>query len=308
MKENGGRLLDKIKRHYGRYIRSFFFLTIGAILAAYALEAFLIPNTILDGGVTGVSTILTKVTGVPLSFFILILNIPFVCVGYLNLGRGFLVRTVYSMLLFSVCLTLFNSFEPITDQMLLATVFGGALLGIGVGLVIHFGGCVDGTESVAIVISKKTPFSVGQVVLVFNLIIYTVAGLIFGFDRAMYSLLTYFITFRVIDFVSEGMEQAKAALIITDHGENLAAEIYKKLGRTVTFIQGNGLISGEKEVLYCVLTRIEIFELRHLVEEMDDSAFITILEVSEIIGDHIKSTQKIKKVKENVQKIESLEK
>ena len=145
-------------------------------------------------------------------------------------------------------------------------------------------------------------------VLVFNLIIYTVAGLIFGFDRAMYSLLTYFITFRVIDFVSEGMEQAKAALIITDHGENLAAEIYKKLGRTVTFIQGNGLISGEKEVLYCVLTRIEIFELRHLVEEMDDSAFITILEVSEIIGDHIKSTQKIKKVKENVQKIESLEK
>ena len=300
MKENGGRLLDKIKRHYGRYIRSFFFLTIGAILAAYALEAFLIPNTILDGGVTGVSTILTKVTWVPLSFFILILNIPFVCVGYLNLGRGFLVRTVYSMLLFSVCLTLFKSFEPITDQMLLATVFGGALLGIGVGLVIHFGGCVDGTESVAIVISKKSPFSVGQVVLVFNLIIYTVAGLIFGFDRAMYSLLTYFITFRVIDFVSEGMEQAKAALIITDHGENLAAEIYKRLGRTVTFIQGNGLISGEKEVLYCVLTRIEIFELRHLVEEMDDSAFVTILEVSEIIGEHIKSTQKINTVQENV--------
>lgn len=300
--------MDKIKKHYGRYFRSFFFLTIGVVLAAFALEAFLIPNTILDGGITGVSTILTKVTDVPLSFFILILNIPFVCIGYLNLGRGFLVRTVYSMLLFSACLTLFNSIDPITDQMLLATVFGGALLGIGVGLVIHFGGCVDGTESVAIVISKKTPFSVGQVVLVFNLIIYTVAGLIFGFDRAMYSLLTYFITFRVIDFVSEGMEQAKAALIITDHGENLAAEIYKKLGRTVTFIQGNGLISGEKEVLYCVLTRIEIFELRHLVEEMDDSAFITILEVSEIIGDHIKSTQKIKKVKENVQKIESLEK
>lgn len=292
--------MDKIKKHYGRYFRSFFFLTIGVVLAAFALEAFLIPNTILDGGVTGVSTILTKVTDVPLSFFILILNIPFVCIGYLNLGRGFLVRTVYSMLLFSACLTLFNSIDPITDQMLLATVFGGALLGIGVGLVIHFGGCVDGTESVAIVISKKTPFSVGQVVLVFNLIIYTVAGLIFGFDRAMYSLLTYFITFRVIDFVSEGMEQAKAALIITDHGENLAAEIYKRLGRTVTFIQGNGLISGEKEVLYCVLTRIEIFELRHLVEEMDDSAFVTILEVSEIIGEHIKSTQKINTVQENV--------
>src|SRR5699024_3180947 len=132
------------------------------------------------------------------------------------------------------------------EQMLLATVFGGILLGIGVGVVIHFGGCVDGTESVALVISKKTTLSVGQVVLIFNLIIYSIAGIIFGLDRAMYSLLTYFITFKVIDFVSEGTEQAKAALIITDHGTDMAKEIYKRLGRTVTTIRGKGLISGEK--------------------------------------------------------------
>ena len=124
--------------------------------------------------------------------------------------------------LFSLCLNLFHNVEPLTEQILLATVFGGVLLGVGVGLIIHFGGCV---ESVAIVISKKTSLSVGQVVLCFNLIIYTVAGFIFGLDRALYSLLTYFITFKVIDFVSEGLEQAKAALIVTSNGTALAEEI-----------------------------------------------------------------------------------
>ena len=163
------------------------------------------------------------------------------------------------------------------------------------GLVIHFGGCVDGTESVALVISKKTSLSVGQVVLIFNLIIYSVAGMIFGLDRAMYSLLTYFITFKVIDFVSEGLEQAKAALIVTEKGSDMADEIYKRLGRTVTKIKGKGLITGEKEVLYCVLTRLEVFELKKICNEMDQSSFITILEVSEIIGEHIKSTSKSKK-------------
>lgn len=272
-------------------------LTVGAIIAAYALESLLIPNTILDGGVTGISIIISKLFKIPVSILVLLLNIPFVYVGYKNLGRGFLIRAVYSMVLFSIFLSIFQYFIPITEQMLLATVFGGSLLGIGVGLVIHFGGCIDGTESVALVISKKTTLSVGQVVLIFNLVIYGVAGFIFGLDRAMYSLLTYFITFRVIDFISEGFEQAKAALIITEKGTDMAKEIYKRLGRTVTTIRGKGLISGEKEVLYCVLTRLEIYELRHIADEMDESAFITILDVSDIIGQHIKSTQHMQRKK-----------
>lgn len=285
--------LIKVKSQETRRLISFIMLTTGSIIAAYALESFLIPNTILDGGVTGISIIVSKITNLPVSLLVLILNIPFVYIGYKNLGRGFLIRAVYSMVLFSVSLSVFRYYEPLTEQMLLATVFGGILLGLGVGLVIHFGGCVDGTESVALVISKKTTLSVGQVVLVFNLVIYSVAGLIFGLDRAMYSLLTYFITFKVIDFVSEGFEQAKAALIITEKGTDMAKEIYKRLGRTVTTIRGKGLISGDKEVMYCVLTRMEIYELRHIVEEMDESAFITILEVSDIIGQHIKSTQNL---------------
>lgn len=272
---------------------SFIMLTIGAVLAAYSLESFLIPNTILDGGVTGISIIISKLTMLPVSVLVLLLNIPFVYLGFKNLGKGFLIRTIYSMVVFSFSLSIFQYFEALTSSMLLATVFGGILLGVGVGLVIHFGGCVDGTESIALIVSKKTSLSVGQVVLLFNLVIYAVAGFFFGLDRAMYSLLTYFITFKVIDFVSEGFEQVRAALIITNKGTDLSKEIYRRLGRTVTTIRGKGLISGEKEVLYCVLTRIEVYELKRIAEEMDESVFITILEVSDLIGQHIKSTQKI---------------
>lgn len=282
---------EKIYKEIINYIM----LTIGVMVAAFALETFLIPNTILDGGVTGISIIISRLSHIPLSILVLICNVPFIYVGYKNLGKSFLVRTIYSMILFSLMLHFFEVIAPVTDEILLATVFGGMILGAGVGLVIRSGGCVDGTESVAIVISKKTNLSVGQVVLIFNLIIYSTAGFLFGFDRAMYSLLTYFITFKVIDFVSEGLEQAKAALIITEKGTTLSKEIYKRLGRTTTTIKGKGLISGEKEVLYCVLTRIEIYELRKIVEAMDKSAFVVIQDVSDIIGTHIKSNKKIKK-------------
>ena len=168
-------------------------------MAALALELFLIPNTILDGGVTGIAILLHKIFHFPLSLLVIVLNIPFLFIGFKSLGKRFLFRTIYSMLCFALFIFFFEHIDPITEEILLATVFGGALLGIGVGLIIHFGGCIDGTESVAIVLNKKLHMSVGQIVLIFNLFIYTTAGFVFGLDRAMYSLLTYFITFKVID-------------------------------------------------------------------------------------------------------------
>ena len=289
--------MSRIKDRTTRDAVSFVLLMIGTIISAFALECSLIPNIILDGGVTGISIIIYKLFNLPVSLLVLILNIPFVYIGYKNLGKNFLYRTIFSMICFSLFLSVFDDFAPLVDDKLLATVFGGALYGLGVGIVIKFGGCVDGTESVAIVISKKTSFSVGQIVLIFNLVIFTIAGFIFGINRALYSLLTYFITSKVVDLVSTGLEQAKAALIITDKSNDLSREIYKRLGRTTTTIKGKGLISGEKEVLYCVLTRIEVYELKHIVEEMDESAFVSITDVSEIIGNHIKSTNKIKKLR-----------
>lgn len=291
--------MSKIKNKNLKFLLSFIMITIGSIFAAIALENFLLPNTVLDGGINGISIIFSKLFNLPLSVLVVVLNVPFMYIGYKHLGKAFLYRTLYAIVAFSLFLEVFHKFDAFTEEILLATVFGGMLLGVGVGIIIRFGGCIDGTESLAMVISKKTNFSVGQIVLCFNLIIYTVAGFIFGFDRAMYSLLTYVITFKVIDAVSEGLEQAKAALIVTEKGTKLSKEIYEKLGRTTTTIRGKGLISGEKEVLYCVLTRIEIFELRHIVDKMDESAFVTILEVSEIIGEHIKSSNKIKDFFEN---------
>ena len=284
----------KIKNRYLITILSYLLIAMAATLAAYSLDTFLIPNTILDGGVTGISIIISKITAVPLSLLIILINIPFVYIGYRNLGKSFLIRTIYSMVIFSLALNYFENFHEVTDEILLATIFGGVLLGISVGLIIRLGACIDGTESVALVISKKTSLSVGQIVMVFNFIIYGVAALIFGIDRALYSVLTYFITYRVIDIVAEGLEQAKAALIVTEKGTDMATEIYKRLGRTVTSINGHGLLSGEKEIMYCVLTRIEVFELKKIAEAMDESAFITILDVSDIIGNHIKSNQRLK--------------
>ncbi|MBU5337414.1 YitT family protein [Intestinibacter bartlettii] len=267
---------------------SFLLITIGASFAAIALEIFLVPNNIIDGGIIGISIMISYITKIKLSILTFVLNIPFLILGYKQLGKSFLIKAAYAMLVFSLLLEEFKPVPELTNDILLATVFGGLLLGIGVGFVIKFGACLDGTEVVAILINKKTSFSVGQVVMFLNFFIYGTAGFLFGWDRALYSILTYFITFKIIDMVSEGFEQAKAAMIITNHGEEIANSIYKHLGRTVTMLEGEGLISGKKVVLYAVVTRIEIPELKRIVAADDYSAFVTITDVNEIVGKHIK--------------------
>ena len=267
---------------------SFLLITLGATLAALALEIFLVPNNIIDGGIIGISIMISYITKVKLSILTFVLNIPFLILGYKQLGKSFLIKAAYAMLVFSILIEQFKPVPELTNDILLATVFGGLLLGIGVGFVIKFGACLHGTEVVAILINKKTSFSVGQVVMFLNFFIYSTSGLLFGWDRALYSILTYFITFKIIDMVSEGFEQAKAAMIITNHGEEIANSIYKHLGRTVTMLEGEGLISGKKVVLYAVVTRIEIPELKRIVAADDYSAFVTITDVNEIVGKHIK--------------------
>ena len=262
---------------------SFLLITLGATLAALALEIFLVPNNIIDGGIIGISIMISYITKVKLSILTFVLNIPFLILGYKQLGKSFLIKAAYAMLVFSILLEQFKPVPELTNDILLATVFG-----IGVCFVIKFGACLDGTEVVAILINKKTSFSVGQVVMFLNFFIYSTSGLLFGWDRALYSILTYFITFKIIDMVSEGFEQAKAAMIITNHGEEIANSIYKHLGRTVTMLEGEGLISGKKVVLYAVVTRIEIPELKRIVAADDYSAFVTITDVNEIVGKHIK--------------------
>lgn len=272
---------------------SLIFITIGAVMAAVSLELILIPNSMIDGGMNGVSIILNTLFGGSLGLIIFVINLPFLILGYKQLGKRFVFKAGYGMILFSILLEVFGSYEPIIDDTLLATVYGGVLLGVGCGLIIKKGGCLDGTEIIAILINRKKSISVGQVVFAFNVIIYGIAIFIFGAERALYSLLTYFISYKVIDMVSDGFNSAKAAFIITDDGKEIADAILKKLGRTVTVLAGEGIIShGDKRVLYTVITRFEVPMLKDILDETDESSFVTVFDVSEIIGNHIKSTPK----------------
>lgn len=274
---------------FKQWIVPLFMITVGAVVAAFALEEFLVPFTILDGGVVGISMIISQLSGIPLGVLTIVLNIPFMIVGFKRLGIRFLIKAIYAMAVFSSFLGVFEDMKEVTNQEILVVVFGGVLLGVGVGLILRYGGCLDGTEIVAMLLSHHMEFSVGQIVLFFNIIIYTFAGFKFGPDRALYSLLTYFITSKIIDIVENGMEQGKSVMIITDHGKDIADKIYSQLGRTCTQMEGKGMVSnGKKTVLYCVITRVEVPAIKKIINDADVSAFMTISDVSEIVGNHIK--------------------
>ncbi len=271
-------------------IISFLSLTAGAILAAFSLEEFLVPCKIFDGGITGVSMILSHFTHIQLAVLLIVINIPFFIIGWQKIGHVFVLKAIYAITLFSIMSAVFEPMEDVTYQMLLAVTFGGVLLGIGVGLVIRGGGVLDGTEIVAILINRKWGISVGKVILFFNAIIYSVAGIAFGINQGMYSFLMYIVTSRIIDMVEVGLDSAKSVMIVTDDGRELADQILKRLGRTVTFMEGTGHVSKDsKDVLYCVITRAEIFEFRRIIAESRGSTFTTVSDVSEVIGNHIKS-------------------
>ena len=268
---------------------SLILITLGAVMSAAALKLILIPNSMIDGGMNGISIILNTIFKWPLGLTLFIVNLPFLILGYKILGKKFIFKAGYGMILFSVLLEVFNNYTPLIEDTLLATVYGGILLGVGCGLIIKEGGCLDGTEIIAIIVNRKKSLSVGMVVLGFNVVIYGIAIFVLGIDRALYSLLTYFVSYKVIDMVADGLNSAKAAFIITDDGKIIADEILKKLGRTVTVLSGEGIMShGDKRVLYTVITRFEVSLLKDILNEVDESSFVTIFDVSEIIGNHIK--------------------
>lgn len=266
-------------------VKEFFFLFLGTILAAVALEFILIPNRIIDGGVVGISIIAGHLMNMPVSLFTFVLNIPFLFFGYKQIGRTFVVKSLFAITSLSVWLTFLGGKFLFTEDVFLASVFGGMLLGIGVGTVIRFGGSLDGTEMVAIVVDKKTTFSVGQIVMFFNLFILSSAGLVFSPDRAMYSLVTYFIAYKFMDMIVDGFEKEKAILIITDKGDEVGEAITARLGRGVTFMDGKGGYSkGEKQILYSVITRLEIAKLKDIIKSLDENAFVAVSDVSDVVG------------------------
>jgi len=257
-----------------------FFMILGSILAAMGLEIFLIPNNIIDGGITGISIMASHLTSIQLGAFIVIFNLPFVFIGYRQIGKTFALSTIFSVICFSICVTLLHTVPGVTQDTLLATIFGGIILGVGVGLIIRNGGSLDGTEIVAILIEKRSAFSIGEIVMFINFFILGISGFLFGWDRAMYSLIAYFIAFKTIDITVQGLEESKAVIIVSDKNGDISKAIMDRLGRGITLLDGKGAYSGvETEVIYVVISRLELAKLKNIVNDFDEDALITITSV-----------------------------
>jgi uncharacterized membrane-anchored protein YitT (DUF2179 family) len=264
-------------------------ITVGAILMAVGLEIFLVPNHVIDGGIAGISIMLSHISGLSLGIFLFILNLPFIFIGYKQIGKTFAFSTLYGIIILSIATALLHPVPPFTDDLLLATVFGGLFIGVGIGMVIRSGGSLDGTEILAILSNSKLPFSVGEIIMFFNIFILGAAGFVFTWDRAMYSLIAYFIAFKTIDLTITGLEESKSAWIISDNHKEIGEAILHRLGRGVTYLKGEGAYTGdEKGVVFCVITRLEEAKLKDIVDEFDTSAFLAIADIAEVKGGRFK--------------------
>ena len=264
-------------------------LLLGSLVFAVGLEAFLVPNQIIDGGIVGVSIIVSYLTETKLAIWLVLFNLPFIYFGYRQIGKTFAVVTLTAILLMSVFTIVLHDIQPFTDDLLLSTVFGGFLLGAGIGLVIRAGGSLDGTEILAVAFTNRLPFSVGEIVMFFNIFILGTAGFVFSWDRAMYSLLTYFIAFKTIDVVLEGIDQSKAAWIITNAPEEIGQAIMDRLGRGVTYLHGEGAYTGDrKKVVFTVISRLEETKLKDILDDYDEKAFLAIGNIHDVRGGQFK--------------------
>lgn len=269
-------------------------IVFGAACAAVAIELFLMPNKIIDGGIIGISLILDYLTPniwwLSFSTLVVILNIPFMYSGYKQIGKTFMLSSAFGIVALAFIESTLHAIPPFTTEPILATVFGGLILGIGVGLVIRHGGSLDGTEIMGILLTKKLPFSVGEFVMFVNLFIFAWAAFVFGVEQAMYSVMTYYIAFKTIDTVIQGLDETKAVLIVSDQYEEVSNAILHRLGRgTTKLVAKGGYTDKEKEVIYAVVTRLEVTKLKSIVHEIDENAFITIMNTQETNGGKFKS-------------------
>jgi uncharacterized membrane-anchored protein YitT (DUF2179 family) len=272
-----------------RIIGNILFIQVGAVLAAFALERFLVPNRILDGGVVGIAIIISYLSALPLGVLVFAFNLPFMALSLKLIGKRFLFLALYAVASFAVWVSVFEPAGLITTDLFLATVFGGIVLGAGVGLIIRNGGCLDGTEIVSLILTQKIPFSVGEIVMGFNVLIFSAAGLVFGLERALYSVAAYLIAYRAIDLVVEGIDESKAMFIVSDKAEEISALLFDKLKAGITIFKGRGGYSREdRDIIYVILRRLEISKIKNAVRGVDEDAFITIHNVHEVIGKNVR--------------------
>jgi uncharacterized membrane-anchored protein YitT (DUF2179 family) len=288
----------KARRYRARKIvvrnlfRDVIFILLGIISASFGLKALLLPNHFIDGGATGISLLLTTLSATPLWMFIPLVNIPFVIMGHHILGSTFAIKTALAIAGLSLCLA-YVDFPLVTQDKVLVAVFGGFFLGAGIGLAVRGGAVIDGTEVLAIYLSRKLGTTIGDIILVINIIIFSLAAYLLSIEVALYSIITYMVASKMLDFIVEGIEEYIGVTIVSSHSEEIREMIINVLGRGVTVYQGNGGYGkrGEKrdlDILYTVITRLEINKLNTEIDKITPTAFVVMNPVKETKGGRIK--------------------
>jgi uncharacterized membrane-anchored protein YitT (DUF2179 family) len=264
-------------------------IVLGILSAGLGLKGFLMSSRFIDGGVTGVSMLLSNVLGYPLAILILVINLPFIALGYRQIGRSFAIKSAVAIGGLSLCLALVK-YPDVTSDKLLTAVFGGFFIGAGIGLAIRGGAVLDGTEVAALLISKgSNHLKVGDVILLLNVLIFSAAAFFLGIEPALYSMLTYFAASKTVDFLIHGIEEYTAVIIISEKSDEIRQEIIRYLRRGVTVYKGRGgLTNAEQDILFCVVTRLEIGRVKSVARDLDEAAFIVVQALSDAEGGVIK--------------------
>jgi uncharacterized membrane-anchored protein YitT (DUF2179 family) len=273
--------------------KSAVFIIIGIFSAAFGLKSFLLPNNFIDGGATGISLLLSRVFSIPLPVIIILVNIPFILLGYRQIGNVFTIRTLLGILGLAICLAVVN-YPAVTNDKVLVAVFGGFFLGAGIGFAIRGGGVLDGTEVLAIFISRKTGSTIGDIIMVINILIFTSAVYVLGLETSLYSMLTYLSASKTVDFLIEGIEEYMGVTIISIKNDEIRQMIADKIGRGVTLYKGTGgfgkkgHVNQETNIVFTVVTRLEISRLKSEIEKIDDDAFVVMHSIKDTKGGMIK--------------------
>jgi Uncharacterized conserved protein len=277
---------------------NFLLLVIAGIINATGVVLFLVPAGLLDGAISGTSVFLANVTPIHISIFLIVLNVPLFFIGYRRIGWQFIIYSLTAIAVYSLMSYVYQNLlgwengiiKYINNDLLIAAIFGGMISGIGSGMTIRYGGAIDGIEVMAVLYAKKLGITVGQFVMAYNVILYTVASVVtHNYLVGFYSVFSYVAGLKVIDFVVDGFDRGKSCTVITKKGEVLAKAISNEMGRGITVIKSKGFYSGENNtMLYCVVNRFEIIRLKSVINAIDPASFVAITDISEVMGNRIK--------------------
>ena len=284
---------SKLKVTATRLFKDIFLIALGILSAGFGLKGFLLPNGFLDGGVIGISLLTEALTNHPLSVLIIIINAPFIILGYFQIGKSFAIKSIIAIVGLAIALVVIK-YPIITSDKLLVAVFGGFFLGGGIGLSVRGGSVLDGTEVLAIYLCRKTGLTIGDLILMFNIIIFSIAAYLLSIETALYSILTYMAASKTVDFVIEGVEEYIGVTIISKYSDNIRIMIIEELGRGVTIYDGKrgygkqGENLDKTDIIYTVITRLEINRLQAEIQKIDPKAFIVMNSVKDLKGGMIK--------------------